>query len=84
MLPPPSKPAPHLSPEEWALHREWRDSAAVKAHIQKLQDDVELQIETLLDTFKAQSELDIKLSLQTIKTKRELIVCLLTPPQPKT
>jgi hypothetical protein len=83
MLPLPSKPAPNLSPEEWALFREWRDSAAVKAHIKILQDDIETQIQNLLDTFKAQSELDVKLTLNTIKTKRELIVCLMTPPHPQ-
>lgn len=83
MLPQPNQPQPHLSPEEWALFREWRDSPAVKAYIQSLQADIEAQIELLLSSFKVQSELDVKLTLQQIKTKRELIVCLLTPPKPQ-
>lgn len=82
MHPSPPKPKQILSPEQVITHREWLDTPGVRGRIETLQADIEDDITLLLSTFRAQSELDVKLTLQTIKIKRQHLLCLTQPTPP--
>jgi hypothetical protein len=74
------QPKPVLTPAQVIAHREWLSTPSIRERIETLQDSIEADISLLLSTFHGQSELDIKLKLQTIKIKQEHLVCLTTPP----
>ena len=82
MHPSPPKPKLVLSPEQVIMHREWLDTPGVRPRIEALQAEIEDDITNLLASFRGQSELDVKLTLQTIKIKRQHLLCLTQPIQP--
>lgn len=81
MLPKQTQPPEGHSFETLAAHADFVKHPTARALVARLDGEIAAHINTLLDTFPAKDEVQVKTKLQEIKTLRYALLCLTTPQQ---
>lgn len=68
-----------LSFESVAAHADYTGHPVTRALVARLESEIAQHLATLLDTFPAKDEVQVKTKLQEIKTLKYTLLCLMTP-----
>ena len=79
MLPKPTSRPEGLSFESVAAHADYASHPATRALVARLEAEIAGHLSTLLDTFPAKDEVQVKTKLQESKTLKYTLLCLMTP-----